>query len=40
MKTAKTAYEACEIEIINFNDADVITTSPITDDDDNQGDWI
>lgn len=40
MKTTKTAYEVCEIEIINFDDADVITTSPTNDNDENQGDWM
>lgn len=40
MKTTKTAYEVCEIEIINFSKADVITTSPTTDNDENQGDWM
>jgi|GEM_PF-2145618 len=37
---SKEAYEPCIIEILELSAADVITTSPLIDDDKDQGEWI
>ena len=40
MQNVLAPYEPCKVEIIPLCENDVITTSPIIDDDPNQGPWI